>query len=193
MKKFSRNFQKPLDKSDKVWYNIITVRERKPYRVNEVKDRLKNQKGIIIMAITISIEELHIKPIDRQRCLREGDIKSITEIARDMRGKGEDEILELARQICSQSERNDRARHNEVNVEAVKDYIVDNCNSGDMLTLQSVSNIWNEVRFDDEGAGRFAILAALDDLVKDGTLERQRVRRRTRYGNESRIDVYFVR
>ena len=193
MKKFSRNFQKPLDKSDKVWYNIITVRERKPYRVNEVKDRLKNQKGIIIMAITISIEELHIKPIDRQRCLREGDIKSITEIARDMRGKGEDEILELARQICSQSERNDRARHNEVNVEAVKDYIVDNCNSGDMLTLQSVSNIWNEVRFDDEGAGRYAILAALDDLVKDGTLERQRVRKRTRYGNESHIDVYFVR
>lgn len=29
MKKFSRNFQKPLDKSDKVWYNIITVRETK--------------------------------------------------------------------------------------------------------------------------------------------------------------------
>lgn len=192
MKKFSRNFQKPLDKFDKVWYNIITVRETKPYRVNEVKDRLKNQKGIIIMAITINIEELNIKAIDRQRCLREDDIKSITEIARDMRGKGEDEILELARQICSQSERNDRARHNETNVESVKDYIADNCHKGDVLTLQSVSNIWNEVRFDDEGAGRFAILAALDDLVKDGTLDRQRVRRRTRYGNESHIDIYVV-
>lgn len=145
------------------------------------------------MAITISIEELHIKPIDRQRCLRESDIKSITEIARDMRGKGEDEILELARQICSQSERNDRARHNEVNVESVKEYIADNCNTGDMLTLQSASRIWNEVRCDHEGAGRYAILAALDDLVKDGTLERQRVRRTTRYGGTSHIDVYFVK
>lgn len=145
------------------------------------------------MAITISIEELNIKPIDRQRCLRESDIKSITEIARDMRGKGEDEILELARQICSQSERNDRARHNETNVESVKEYIADNCNSGDMLTLQSASRIWNEVRRDHEGAGRYAVLAALDDLVKDGTLERQRVRKRTRYNGTSRIDVYFVR
>ena len=145
------------------------------------------------MAITISIEELNIKPIDRQRCLRESDIKSITEIARDMRGKGEDEILELARQICSQSERNDRARHNEVNVESVKEYIADNCNTGDMLTLESASRIWNEVRRDHEGAGRYAVLAALDDLVRDGTLERQRVRRTTRYGKPSHIDVYFVR
>lgn len=145
------------------------------------------------MAITINIEELNIKAIDRQRCLREGDIKSITEIARDMRGKGESEILELARQICSQSERNDRARHNETNVESVKEYIADNCHSGDVLTLQSASHIWNEIGYDHEGAGRFAILAALDDLVKDGTLERQRMRRRTRYGNESHIDVYIVK
>lgn len=192
MKKFSRNFQKPLDKSDKVWYNIITVRERKPYRVNEVKDRLKNQKGIIIMAITISIEEFNIETIDRQRCLREDDIKSITEIARDMRGKGEDEILELARQICSQSERNDRARHNETNVKSVKEYIADNCHAGDVLTLQSASRIWNEVRRDHEGAGHYAVLAALDDLVKDGTLDRQRVRR-TRYGGTSHIDIYVVK
>lgn len=145
------------------------------------------------MAITISIGELNIKAIDRQRCLREGDIKSITEIAKDMRGKGENEILELARQICSQSERNERAKHNEVNVEMVKDYIVDNCNSGDMLTLQSATRIWNEVRRDHEGAGRYAVLAALDDLVKDGTLERQRVGRRTRYGSTSHIDIYVVK
>lgn len=145
------------------------------------------------MAITINIEELHIKAIDRQRCLREDDIKSITEIARDMRGKGESEILELARQICNQFERNDRARHNETNVETVKEYIADNCHSGDVLTLQSASRIWNEIRRDHEGAGRYAVLAALDDLVKDGTLERQRVRSRTRYGNSSHIDIYVVR
>lgn len=145
------------------------------------------------MAITINIKELHIKAIDRQRCLREDDIKSITEIARDMRGKGESEILELARQICHQSDRNDRARHNETNVETVKKYIADNCHSGDALTLQSASRIWNEVRHDHEGAGLYAVLAALDDLVKDGTLERQRVRNRTRYGNSSHIDIYVVR
>lgn len=145
------------------------------------------------MAITINIEELNIKAIDRQRCLREDDIKSITEIARDMRDKGEDEILELARQICSQSERNNRARHNEVNIDSVKGYIVNNCHAGDVITLQSASLIWNEIGYDHEGAGRFAILAALDDLVKNGTLERQRVRRRTRYGNESHIDIYVVK
>ncbi len=145
------------------------------------------------MAITINIEELNIKAIDRQRCLREDDIKSITEIAKNMRGKGEDEILELARQICSQSERNNRARHNEVNINSVKDYIADNCHAGDVITLQSASHIWNEIGYDHEGAGRFAILAALDDLVKNGALERQRVRRRTRYGNESHIDIYVVK
>ena len=145
------------------------------------------------MAITINIEELNIKAIYRQRCLREDDIKSITEIARDMRGKGEDEILELARQICTQSERNDRARHNETNVESVKEYIADNCHAGDVLTLESASNIWREVRFDNEGARRYAVLAALDDLVKDGTLDRQRVRRRTRYGGTSHIDIYVVK
>ena len=145
------------------------------------------------MAITINIEELNIKAIDRQRCLREDDIKSITEIARDMRGKGEDEILELARQICSQSERNNRARHNEVNIDSIKGYIVNNCHAGDVLTLQSASHIWNEIGYDHEGAGRYAVLAALDDLVKDGTLDRQRVRRRTRYGNTSHIDIYVVK
>lgn len=145
------------------------------------------------MAITINIEELNIRPIDRQRCLREDDIKSIAEIARDMRGKGEDEILKLARQICHQSDRNDRARHNETNVESVKEYIADNCHSGDVITLQSASRIWNEVRRDHEGAGRYAVLAALDDLVKDGTLDRQRMRKRTRYGNSSHVDIYIVR
>lgn len=145
------------------------------------------------MAITINIEELNIKAIDRQRCLREDDIKSITEIAKNMRGKGEGEILELARQICSQSERNNRARHNEANIDSVKGYIVNNCHAGDVLTLQSASHIWNEIGYDHEGAGRFAVLAALDDLVKDGTLDRQRVRRRTRYGNTSHIDIYVVK
>lgn len=145
------------------------------------------------MAITINIEELNIKAIDRQRCLREDDIKSITEIAKNMRGKGEEEILELARQICSQSERNNRARHNEVNIDSVKGYIVNNCHAGDVLTLQSASRIWNEVRRDTKGAGGYAVLAALDDLVKDGTLDRQRVRRRTRYGGTSHIDIYVVK
>ena len=145
------------------------------------------------MAITINIEELNIKAIDRQRCLREDDIKSITEIAKNMRGKGEGEILELARQICSQSERNNRARHNEVNIDSVKGYIVNNCHAGDVLTLQSASRIWNEVRRDTEGAGGYAVLAALDDLVKDGTLDRQRVRRRTRCGGTSHIDIYVVK
>lgn len=145
------------------------------------------------MAITINIEELNIKAIDRQRCLREDDIKSITEIAKNMRGKGEGEILELARQICSQSERNNRARHNEVNIDSVKGYIVNNCHAGDVITLQSASHIWNEIGYDHEGAGSYAVLAALDDLVKDGTLERQRVRRRTRNGGTSHIDIYVVK
>ena len=145
------------------------------------------------MAITINIEELNIKAIDRQRCLREGDIKSITEIARDMRGKGESEILELARQICSQSERNDRARHNETNVESVKEYIADNCYSGDALTFKSALRIWHEVRCDHDGAWYYAVLAALDDLVKDGTLERLRVRKKNHDDSTSHVDIYMVK
>ena len=145
------------------------------------------------MAITINIEELNIEAIDRQRCLREDDIKSITEIAKNMRGKGAGEILELASEICNQPERNNRARHNEVNIDSVKEYIVNNCHAGDVLTLQSASRIWSEVRRDTEGAGDYAVLAALDDLVKDGTLDRQRVRRRTRYGGTSHIDIYVVK
>ena len=145
------------------------------------------------MAITVTIEELNIKAIDRQRCLRESDIKSIAEIAEDMRDKDENEILRLAKQICNQSERNDRARHNEINVESVKEYIADNCHKGDILTFKSALRIWNEVRCDHCGAKRFAILAALDDLVKDGMLERQRVRSKTHYNTTSHIDIYVVK
>lgn len=36
-KKNKKNFQKPLDKSLKVWYNIITERERK----SQTPERLK--------------------------------------------------------------------------------------------------------------------------------------------------------
>ena len=110
-----------------------------------------------------------------------------------MRGKGESEILELAKQICNQSERNDRAKHNEINVESVKEYIADNCHTGDVLTFQSALRIWREVRCDCEGASHYTVLAALDDLVKDGTLERLRVRKRNYNNNTSQVDIYMVK
>ena len=118
------------------------------------------------MAITVSMDDF--KAINRQRCLRQSDIKSVVELAQSMRDASDEyELLRIAREMLNQNERNNKAQHNERNVELFKDLLVDRTRRGDVLTTYSACELLRERGIDYEGAKYYALLAALDDLTKE--------------------------
>ena len=140
------------------------------------------------MALTVSMNEF--KGINRQRCLRHSDIKSITELAQNMNSTDNElELLRTARAILNQNSRNHRAYHNECNVELFKDLLVDRTRRGDVLTIYSACELFRERGIDHEGAKYYALLAALDDLVTEGYFTRDIVAKRGRGGHYT---IYIV-
>ena len=143
------------------------------------------------MAITVNNGEL--SAINRQLCLRGTDIHSITEVAREMRNASDEhELLSIARRMLNQDKRNVRAQHNEHNVEFLKEMICAQTENGDMLTTYSACELLGENEIDHEGAKYYALLAALDDLVKEGYLRRDLMRNWQNGANGSHITVYIV-
>lgn len=145
------------------------------------------------MAITIEITE--VANINRQRCLRNSDIHSVTEIAKEMKNASDEcELLSIARRMLSQEKRNARAGHNENNVQTFKDKICSLTRRGDMLTASSASELLEDEdrELDEKGATWFALLAALDDLVEEGYLKRSVMRNFRRSTNGDHIEVYTV-
>lgn len=152
------------------------------------------------MAIVIDINELGIKGINRQRCLRQNDVKPVEEIVSEItKANNEQAIIALARQIISQNDRNRKAANNERNINFIKDYVLDNTTHGDVITFDSVLNAVDheEINISDYGAKYYAVLAALDDLVNSGDLLRKTVTKPPRYGyrrsrSYSHINIYIV-
>lgn len=141
------------------------------------------------MAITVSMDDF--KAINRQRCLRQSDIKSVVELAQSMRDASDEyELLRIAREMLNQNERNNKAEHNERNVELFKDLLVDRTRRGDVLTTYSACELLRERGIDYEGAKYYALLAALDDLTKEGYFERDTVAKRGRHGHYT---IYIVK
>ena len=141
------------------------------------------------MALTVSMDDF--KAINRQRCLRQTDIKSIAELAQDMqKAPDEYELLRIAREMLNQNERNNKAQHNERNVELFKDLLVDRTRRGDVLTTYSACDLLRERGIDYEGAKYYALLAALDDLTKEGYFERDVVAKR---GMRGHYTIYIVK
>ena len=141
------------------------------------------------MALTVSMDDF--KAINRQRCLRQTDIKSIVELAQDMqKAPDEYELLRIAREMLNQNERNNKAQHNERNVELFKDLLVDRTRRGDVLTTYSACELLRERGIDYEGAKYYALLAALDDLTKEGYFERDIVAKR---GMRGHYTIYIVK
>ena len=140
------------------------------------------------MALTVSMDEF--KGINRKRCLRQSDIKSITKIAQNMSNiDNELKLLRMAREMLNQNSRNNRAQHNECNVALFKDLLVDRTRRGDVLTTYSARELLRERGIDDEGAKYYALLAALDDLATEGYFTRDIVAKRGRRG---RYTIYIV-
>lgn len=140
------------------------------------------------MALTVSMDEF--KGINRQRCLRQSDIKSITKIAQNMSNTDNElKLLRMAREMLNQNSRNNRAQHNECNVELFKDLLVDRTRRGDVLTTYSARELLRERGIDYEGAKYYALLAALDDLATEGYFTRDIVAKR---GSRGRYTIYIV-
>lgn len=123
------------------------------------------------MALTVSMDEF--KRVNYQRCLRQSDIRPITELAQKMNSTDDErELLHIAREMLNQNRRNNRACHNEHNVELFKDLLVDRTHRGDVLTTHSACELLYERGIDCCGAKYYALLAALDDLVTEGYFTR---------------------
>lgn len=143
------------------------------------------------MAITMDRGEF--SAINRQLCLRGTDIHSISEVALEMRNASDElELLSIARRMINTSQRNERALHNERNVELLKELICAQTETGDMLTTYSACELLGENNLDSNGAKYYALLAALDDLVNEGYLRRELMR--CWHGNVhgSHTTVYIV-
>lgn len=141
------------------------------------------------MALTVSMEDF--KAINRQRCLRQADIKSVVELAHSMNNASDEyELLRIAREMLNQNDRNNKAQHNERNVELFKDLLVDRTRRGDVLTTGSACELLRERGIDYEGAKYYALLAALDDLTKEGYFERDIVAKR---GQRGHYTIYIVK
>ena len=143
------------------------------------------------MALTVSMDEF--KRVNYQRCLRQSDIKSITELAQKINNtNNERELLHIARVMLNQNSRNNRARHNEHNVELFKDLLVDRTRRGDVLTAYSACELLRERGIDYEGAKYYALLSALDDLVTEGYFTRDIVIKHGKRGRCGRYTIYIV-
>ena len=141
------------------------------------------------MALTVNMDDF--KAVNRQRCLRTSDIKSIVELAKEMNGnENEFELLRMARTMLRQGDRNERAQHNERNVELFKDLLVDRTRTGDVLTTYSACELLRERGIDYHGAKYYALLAALDDLTNEGYFVRDTVKKR---GVQGHYVIYIVR
>ena len=142
------------------------------------------------MALTVSKDDFNV--INRQRCLRQSDVRTLAELARDMRNVTDEyQLFRIAKQMVNQSATNERAHHNENNVDLYKELLVNRTSTGDVLTTRSACELLNERGVDYQGARYYALLAALDDLARQGYFTREVVSKRTRRGT-SHCTIYIV-
>ena len=143
-----------------------------------------------------TVKVASIKDVNRQVCLRKKDIKSIREKAEELLNtKSDDDALRIARQIVNLGTRNNKALGNEDNINFYKNVIVEHTTSGDILTTASVeTTLYHFTHVDHTYAnGQWAVLAALDDLVNEGYLRRERKSIRIHeYNSPYQVWAYIV-
>lgn len=130
------------------------------------------------MNITVKAET--VRPINHNSgCLRAKDIKPLKDIVALMTNcDSNEDIFNYARQIINNGIRTNKANGNEYNIKIIKETICRNTTQGDMMTFRSLSSVYRElfgVTDRHYAHCSHALLAALNDLVNDGYLERQRM------------------
>lgn len=87
-----------------------------------------------------------------------------------------DKVVELAKQLVTLSERNDKAKSNEGFIQQISKYIIENTNPGDVICEHELDgSIWRDkvVRFTGEDTCSFILCrAALYRLVEAGKLKK---------------------
>ena len=143
--------------------------------------------------IDITVNSNEFREVNRQRCIRKKDVRPLTEIVNGLTNTANDEeILRLAREIVYQGKRTERAIINESNLAIIKERLLENIKPGDMFTIYSAIKVCWNADTDQRGAhSSLAFLAVLDDLVKEGVLERKLMTHDTRCGT-GHMTVYIV-
>lgn len=143
--------------------------------------------------VDITIHTDEYREVNRQRCLRKRNMRPLSEIANNIaNASDETAILRAAWDIVRQGARTKKATINESNISIIKNELLRNVEKGDMFTLDSASRIlWERHLVSDGAHGSLALLAALDDLVKKGTLERKTMAHDVPSG-VSHVNVYVV-
>lgn len=143
--------------------------------------------------VDITIHTNEYREVNRQRCLRKRNMRSLAEMANNIaNASDETAVLRAAWDIVRQGARTKKATANEHNIAIIKNELLKNVEKGDMFTLDSASQIlWNHSLASDGARGSLALLAALDDLVNKGTLERRTMAHDVSSGT-SHVNVYVV-
>lgn len=143
--------------------------------------------------VDITIHTNEYREVNRQRCLRKRNMRPLSELANNIaNASDETAVLRAAWDIVRQGARTKKAIANENNIGTIKNELLKNVEKGDMFTLDSASQIlWNRSLASDGAHGTLALLAALDDLVIKGTLERRTMVHDVRSGT-SHVNVYVV-
>lgn len=143
--------------------------------------------------VDITIHTNEYREVNRQRCLRKRNMRPLSELANNIaNASDETAVLRAAWDIVRQGARTKKAIANENNIGTIKNELLKNVEKGDMFTLDSASQIlWNRSLASDGAHGTLALLAALDDLVIKGTLERRTMVHDVCSGT-SHVNVYVV-
>ena len=121
----------------------------------------------------MSIKVTNLRPVNHDLCLREKDIQSATSIVNSYMNNdrvSEKELVRMARQVLNAASRNETARGNENNITIITNLIIEDTESGDIITIESCRELLHSNGINHEYATRNAIIYALRDLVKSGYL-----------------------
>ena len=175
----------PIDKSIQMWYN----NNRNGEGITP-----KNQKGITTMRKMIIAGE---KTFSYKPCLDGRDVKTTEQmmeaIARFAASGDVSTVTELAKELITLNERNDKANRNESFIQYISNFIVNNTDRGDVLCeCETFNDVLDEFRrthrindLSNEDTSLYILTrAALYRLAESGILEKTRARVYEVGGNE---------
>ena len=159
----------PIDKSIQKWYN----NNRNGEGITP-----KNQKGITTMEkmVIVANENTSYKP-----CLDGRDVKSIEQITDEickaaMMGDT-DGLTNLARELLTLTERNEKARKNEAFIQDICRYIVENIHPNDVFCEDCVLSSVRLANYSGEDTAMISLVrAALLRLCETNTLKKTRAK-----------------
>lgn len=147
------------------------------------------------MSIKMTQQELNriSRGGDIHTCLDKTDVKSLQSLAAEISVHDDDnDILRVARRIIKAESRNAVANGNQRNIDVIVNTIMEQTNSGDVISLNSCYKLVRECRLNNEYATYNALIMALAQLTKSGYLISEVVKYENNYGGRQYMKIYTV-